>query len=74
MTKKQIQAVYKFNGGLGALLCSGCYVILRSGASLTKADRLGMNGEITNPPAFCKECGEKYSPMELCKLAERNAH
>lgn len=50
------KAIYKFNGGRGALLCSGCSRVLRQGAELTKEDLQALRGEIIQPPKFCVKC------------------
>jgi hypothetical protein len=52
-------ATYKFNGGLGALLCSECRVIIRDGLTFTEEDWKVMRGEIRLPKQYCKECQQK---------------
>lgn len=50
------KAIFKFNGGIGAVLCSKCNVVIRSGGSMTEEDWEGVRGEITTPPQYCQEC------------------
>jgi len=55
------KAIFKFNGGLGALLCSGCSVIIRTGSSFTDDERKAMRGEIDLEPCYCDKCKETGS-------------
>jgi len=50
------KAIYKFNGGMGALLCSNCYVIIRQGSELTNEDLSAMKGELKVAPQYCDKC------------------
>jgi hypothetical protein len=53
MAKK---AILKLNGGLGAVLCSSCSVIIRSGNTLTDEDRLAIKRKIKLYAQYCKPC------------------
>jgi len=53
MVKK---AILKLNGGLGAVVCSNCAVIIRSGNTLTDEDRLAIKGKIKLYSQYCKNC------------------
>jgi len=46
--------VIKFNNGRGAVLCSGCYKILRAGSEIRPEELKLINGEIKYlPPVYC---------------------
>lgn len=51
-------AVFKFNGGNGALLCSGCSVIIKVGYQFNDAEREAAYGDHGNtlPPQYCSTC------------------
>jgi hypothetical protein len=51
------RAIVKFNGGLGALLCSSCRKILRTAKDFSKEELMYIRGELQYlPPQFCSEC------------------
>lgn len=52
------KAIFKFNGGLGALLCSKCRTIIKTGSQMTDAEKMAMKGLGTEllPPAYCNKC------------------
>lgn len=50
------KAVFKFNGGVGALLCSNCSVIIRTGYEFSENEHKAMKGEITLNPQYCDNC------------------
>jgi len=43
MGKKK--AIFKFNGGKGALLCSKCSKIIKTGSTMTEEEILAMKGK-----------------------------
>lgn len=49
-------AIFKFNNGQGALLCSGCRVILKIGSEMTEEEKKALKGEKFLPPYFCNKC------------------
>ena len=49
-------AIFKYNGGAGALLCTGCRKILKIGSEFNKEEHLAMRGETSLPPQFCDTC------------------
>ena len=53
------KAVFKFNGGLGALLCSDCWVIIKTGKDFTEEEKKGIRGELEIEPQFCEKCKDK---------------
>jgi hypothetical protein len=50
------KAIFKFNGGLGALLCSKCRTIIKTGSQMTDQEKNAMKGLELLPPAFCSKC------------------
>jgi hypothetical protein len=56
------KAIFKYNGGLGALLCSNCRVIIKIGSSFNDEDIKAIKGEVDMPPQYCKQC--KPNSME----------
>ena len=51
-----MKARFKFNGGRGALLCSRCYKIIKTGEYFNEQEKLAMRGEISLPPYNCDQC------------------
>ena len=53
-------AIFKYNGGLGALLCSKCRVIIKIGKDFTEQEIKAIKGEIKMPhPQYCEKCKKK---------------
>ena len=52
------KAIFKFNGGLGALLCSGCRKILRIAKDFSEEELKGIRGELDYdlPARYCEQC------------------
>lgn len=52
------KAIVKFNGGRGAILCSGCRVIIKEGHEFTPLELHYIRGELNYdlPPQYCKQC------------------
>lgn len=57
--KTMEKATVKFNGGLLALLCSKCAVILKTGKDFTEEEKKFAMGEAHLPPQYCKRCTEE---------------
>jgi len=55
------KADFKYNGGAGALLCSKCKVIIKTGKDYTEKEKLASKGKIELPPQFCDKCNNKQS-------------
>ena len=53
------KATLKFNNGNGALLCSGCRVILKQGFELSHIDWKCIRGEQELEAQYCKKCENK---------------
>ena len=52
-------ALFKFNGGLGALLCSECKVIMKIGRDFTEEEKKAIKGHIKFPPQYLKGKNEQ---------------
>jgi hypothetical protein len=50
------KAIFKYNGGLGALLCSKCRVIMKLGSSFNDEEISAIKGMVDMPPQYCKQC------------------
>ena len=51
------KAIVKFNSGAGALLCSGCRVIIKTGKDYTEEERQYAVGDLEYlPPQYCEKC------------------
>ena len=49
--------VFKFNSGLGAIVCSGCSKTLKTGLEFTAQELASIRGEIGLLPAqYCSAC------------------
>ena len=49
------KALVKFNNGNGAILCSECKVIIRTGKDFSKEDWSFARGEGTLAPQYCNK-------------------
>ena len=52
---------FKFNGGLSALLCSGCSVIIKTGKDFTDREKSAFLGDTHLQARYCKRCKMKTS-------------
>lgn len=61
------KAIFKFNGGLGALLCSKCRTIIKTGDTMSQFEKDAMMGKQEMLPAFCITCrtGVHYSLVRI---------
>lgn len=50
------KAQFKYNGGRGALICSGCRVILKTGDEFTEEEIDAIKGHDILAPQYCKKC------------------
>lgn len=55
------KAIFKFNNGKGALLCSKCHVIIKTGDQFTELENLAIKGTISLIAQYCDE--HKYMEM-----------
>lgn len=52
----------KFNGGAGAILCSGCSKIIKTGKDFTEEELKYFTGKIKHfPPQYCEKCSQNSS-------------
>ena len=51
-----MKAIFKYNGGAGALLCSECKVIIKTGKDFTEEEKAAIKGEIELDEQYCDEC------------------
>lgn len=57
-----MEAIFKYNGGLGALLCSSCRVIIKTGKDFTPDEIKAIKGQGPMPPAqYCSKCKTKHN-------------
>jgi hypothetical protein len=57
--KKLYRAQFKYNGAAGALICTGCRKIIKTGAKFTPAEWEAFRGEVELGPQYCEQCQEK---------------
>ena len=55
------KAIFKYNGGLCALLCSSCRVIMKTGKDFTDEEMSVIKGYTKMPPQYCSKCKTKQS-------------
>jgi hypothetical protein len=53
------KAIFKFNNGNGALLCSNCRVIIKTGVDYTKEEQKAAYQGAYLEPQFCDECNNE---------------
>lgn len=53
---KKDKAQFRYNGGLGALLCSGCKVILKTGDQFNDDEIDAIKGHAHMDPVYCLRC------------------
>lgn len=60
------KAIFKFNNGRGAILCSGCRTILKEGSQISEEEWESVKVKPNNiklPPQYCEECENKTSRL-----------
>ena len=50
------KAIFKFNNGNLALLCSKCSVIIKTGIDFTQEEHLACQGKRYLEPQYCDKC------------------
>lgn len=56
-TTMKNMAIFKFNSGMGALLCSKCRVIIKTGKDFTEEELKAIKGKgPMPPPQYCEQC------------------
>jgi len=53
-----IKATFKFNSGMGALLCEKCRTIIKVGSEFTPTEWAALRGEVHLDPQLCNECAK----------------
>jgi hypothetical protein len=53
------KAIFKFNNGNGAILCSKCSVIIKTGIDFTEDEWKGIRGEKHIKAQYCDKCKAK---------------
>lgn len=56
------KAIFKFNNGNGALLCSNCFVIIKVGSKMTDLELEALKGNIKLQAQYCDKCLKKRCP------------
>lgn len=50
------KAIFKLNNGKGALLCSKCSIIIKTGSTFTENEHKAFMGEVKLPSQYCEKC------------------
>ncbi len=50
------KCIIKFNNGLGAILCSKCRTIIKTGVDFSEEEKMAMRGNFELPAQFCRNC------------------
>jgi hypothetical protein len=67
------KAIFKFNGGRGALLCSNCSVIIKTGKDFTEQEWAALRGEGDINSVYCDKCKDKVVDIdEIVKDPKNN--
>ena len=53
------EAIFKFNNGNGAILCSKCHIIIKTGKDFTQQEKEAMIGKRHLEEQFCDKCKNK---------------
>lgn len=55
------KVIMKFNSSLGAIICSGCRKIIKTGKDFTDEEWKQFRGELKHnlPPQYCSNCKNK---------------
>ena len=54
--QKDLQAIFKFNSGAGALCCSSCNVIIKTAYQFSDEEMAAMKGEGELEAQYCDDC------------------
>lgn len=61
------KAIFKFNNGNGALLCSKCRVIIKTGIDYTTEEKRAAYNDGELDAQYCDECKLKSKLKEVMK-------
>lgn len=59
------KAIFKFNNGNDALLCSKCHTILKVGYEFTEKEKKAIKGEVKLKAQYCEKCALKIKAKKL---------
>lgn len=66
-----MDAIFKYNGGLGALLCSKCRVIIKTGKDFTTDEIKAIKGKGEIKAQYCNNC-KNNTMKQLPKWGDLN--
>jgi len=56
------KVIFKFNNGNGAILCSCCYCIIKTGSTFTEEEWEAIRGEVSLEAQYCSNhCKNKHT-------------
>lgn len=62
--KAYIKFLVLVDGGRGALLCSKCSVIIKTGSSFSYIEKMASMGECKLRPQYCEQCEDLYNTQK----------
>lgn len=66
------KAIFKFNGGRGALLCSNCSVVIKTGKDFTEQEWAALRGETNVESNYCDSCKDVVVDMDELLTTKNN--
>lgn len=64
------KSIFKFNGGLGAILCSKCSVIIKTGKDFTENEWKAFRGELKLESQFCNKCKAELRDQKIVEILQ----
>lgn len=58
------KAILKYNNSEGALLCSKCSIIIKTGKEFTIEEQKALIGELSLEPQYCPKCKQINNEKE----------
>lgn len=62
-----MDAIFKFNNGNIALLCSKCRTIIKTGIELSNYEFLAFKGNVELASQYCTKCSSKCKKIKKCQ-------
>jgi len=62
------EAIFKFNSGMGAILCSECRTILKTGYQYSELEKQASRGKVQLEAYYCEKCEPKKQVCEYSGL------
>ena len=59
------KAIFKFNGGLTAIVCNRCRVIIKIGKDFTEVETKAFRGDIELEEQICNACKSKEREKQI---------